>query len=360
MRDMELTTRQRIGLLGPVVKEFPELGLRNRQELAEWVALELGSVDALDRWTKRGPHFTRARAPRSIYHLAPGNVAVAAWQSILIGSLLGAENRVKLPRAGSEAIRHFVRRLPSPLRQRVKFETAFRPAALQAAEAVIAFGRDETIREIRRQLLPKQVFLSYGHRVSLLWLGRVTGKETVLFRAAARDIALYDQLGCLSPQAVYIDAGSNLDAVGAALAAALEQEVPDDAATNRLEAAAAIRQARQLARASGARIWESDETLRWTVIADPDPAFREGCGYRVIPVRKASRTQLRKVLAPLRGMISTVGLRMPLERADEELFWEPEAQRLCPVGECQHPPASWHHDGRPRLSDLVKWVDREG
>ena len=355
-----LTTRQRIGLLGPVLKEFPELGPLSQRELADWMRLEFGSVDALDRWIPYGQNRTRARAPRSIYHLCPGNIVVAGLQSLLAGLLLGARNIVKLPRDPqiSAALREFVKKLPLPLRRTVMFRAAFDAADLRSAEAVIAFGRDETIAEIRRHLLPHQVLVAYGHKVSFLWLGKVTGRDEDLLRSCAWDILLYGQLGCLSPQAIYLAPGSDLEGFCAGLAAALEYD--QGPLRISLEAASSIRQARQLAKASGARIWESAHPLLWTIIADKNPRFVESCGHRVIYVRTASRTQLKKVLAPLRGAISTVGLREPFAKADVELFWDLQAQRLCPVGRCQDTPFSWHHDGRPQLSDLVKWVDREG
>jgi hypothetical protein len=31
--------------------------------------------------------------------------------------------------------------------------------------------------------------------------------------------------------------------------------------------------------------------------------------------------------------------------------------RVCPIGQMQRPPLSWHHDGRPNLADLVNWTD---
>ncbi|HUK81295.1 MAG TPA: acyl-CoA reductase, partial [Verrucomicrobiae bacterium] len=31
--------------------------------------------------------------------------------------------------------------------------------------------------------------------------------------------------------------------------------------------------------------------------------------------------------------------------------------RVCPIGQMQRPPLSWHHDGRPNLAELVRWTD---
>jgi hypothetical protein len=33
--------------------------------------------------------------------------------------------------------------------------------------------------------------------------------------------------------------------------------------------------------------------------------------------------------------------------------------RFCPIGKMQFPPLLWHHDGRPNLTDFVRWVDVE-
>jgi len=357
---MSLTTRQRIALLGPVLKGIPELGPLSKRELADWMRLEFGSVDALDQWIPYGQNQARVRAPRSIYHLCPGNIVVAGLQSLLAGLLLGSRNIVKLPRDPlmAAALRKFVKKLPLPLRRTMTFRQAFDAAELRSTDAVIAFGRDATMAEIRRQLLPHQVLVAYGHKVSFLWLGKVTRADTRLLRSCAWDILLYEQLGCLSPQAIYLEPGSDLEAFCTGLASALQYD--QGPLPISLEAASSIRQARQLAAAAGARIWKSAHPLLWTIIADKNPRFTESCGHRVIYVRTASRATLKQVLEPLRGTISTVGLREPFTKADVQLFWDLEAQRLCPVGRCQDTPFSWHHDGRPQLSDLVKWVDREG
>jgi hypothetical protein len=35
------------------------------------------------------------------------------------------------------------------------------------------------------------------------------------------------------------------------------------------------------------------------------------------------------------------------------------ATRLCPLGRMQSPPLGWHHGGRPRLGELLRWIDIE-
>jgi hypothetical protein len=33
--------------------------------------------------------------------------------------------------------------------------------------------------------------------------------------------------------------------------------------------------------------------------------------------------------------------------------------RICPVGRMQFPPVTWHQDGQPVLTPLVRWIDCE-
>ena len=104
---------------------------------------------------------------------------------------------------------------------------------------------------------------------------------------------------------------------------------------------------------------ESPGTLRWTIIAEKTPHFQETCGHRLIRVHTATTAQLKKALTPWLGKIATIGLPKPYNPADQTLFLQLRAERLCPVGQCQSPSYTRHHDGRPQLADLVKWIDRE-
>jgi hypothetical protein len=63
----------------------------------------------------------------------------------------------------------------------------------------------------------------------------------------------------------------------------------------------------------------------------------------------------------LRGKVSTVGIAVPEDKAQEIATqlarWG--ATRICPLGQMQNPPLTWRHDGRPALGDLVTWTDFE-
>ena len=357
-----MTTRQRIDLLA---RAYPRLF--PRAEMLRLVRTQLGHVDALDRWIVRDDTRIRARAPKTILHICSGNLAVSAWTSIAHGLILGARNIVKLPSdrddsTGREEILRFVRGLPSPLRKLVETTRTLDPAHLREAGAVIAFGSDETMTSLRAQIGWQQKFITHGHAVSLLYIDNPASLTARQARACAIDVLTYDQLGCLSPQAIYVPPRTDIDALGRKLAAALETEWRKISAkpTRPLGTSARIAEARDLAHALGHRTWlPPGNHAGWTVIHDPEPAFQASPLHGTIYLREASVTQLPRALASVAGRISTVGVTGQLSSPVENVFLSLGVSRFCPAGRMQFPPLTWHHDGRAPLSDLVTWVDSE-
>jgi hypothetical protein len=349
-----MTTRERIDLLS---RAYP--GVFPRAELVRLVREQLGRVDAIERGT--------VRAPKSIYHVCAGNLAVSAWTSIGLGLIVGARNLVKLPgvredSAARREIVEFIRGLPAALRRLVETHRTIDERRFSEAEVIVAFGSDATMESLRARTHWRQRFIGHGHAVSLLWLadpGRLTTREA---RAGAVDVLTYDQLGCLSPQAIYVPAGTDVGRLGGRLAVALEYEWRRIAKKpgRPLTVAARIGEARDLALACGHRLWlPPGKHLGWTVIHDPDPAFRPSPLHGVIFVREVAEGRLARALAPVAGRISTVGLAGKTSSRLREAFLSLGVSRFCEAGRMQFPPLTWHHDGRPALGDLVTWVDAE-
>jgi hypothetical protein len=357
------TTRQRIDLL---TRAFPKLF--PRLELIRLVRGQLGQVDALDRWIPRGPARIRARAPRLIYHVCAGNLAISAITSIAHGLLAGARNVVKLPRPREDGttrreIVAFVRGLPKPLRDLVHLQGAHDAGTLEQADVVIAFGGDATMAALHAQIRVNQKFIAHGHAVSLLWLdqpGRLTASQA---RACAIDVLTYDQLGCLSPQAIYLPPSADLETLGRKLARALETQWQRLAVKppRPLGVRARIAEARDVAAALGHQIWlPPSRHLGWTLIHDPDPAFAASPLHGTLYIRVAPVARLEAHLAAVRGRISTVGVAGAGSTSPwREAFLKLGVSRFCRAGRMQFPPLSWHHDGRAPLGELVTWIDDE-
>ncbi|MBI3192660.1 MAG: hypothetical protein HYZ36_08340, partial [Pedosphaera parvula] len=247
------------------------------------------------------------------------------------------------------------------------------PALFAEATCVTATGSDETLEAIRKRLPSKVRFLGYGHRVSFGYLTQETlsGHEVrQLVARAARDVVAWNQLGCLSPHAFYVERGGRTPAVNFAemLAQELEQrELEEPRGQLPPESAVAIASRRALyevraAHIPGTQHWCSPGSTAWTVVFEADPRFQHSCLNRFIYVKEVNSLEetLRGAEA-VYGQISTVGLAAPASRLQgivaDLAGWG--VTRVCPIGQMQNPPLTWRHDGRPTLGDLVTWIDWE-
>ena len=173
----------------------------------------------------------------------------------------------------------------------------------------------------------------------------------------ARDVALFEQRGCLSPHHVFVVGGAE-EARGfaARLLRALERlarRLPPPARLP-LDAAAAIRGLRERARwralaqptdAAGRDIalWESAAA---TVIYDRTAAFSASPGYRTVFVSALDNIdELGARLGPAAGRLEAFALAAPPERREplKEHLRRLGATYVCEPGQMQAPPLDWPH-----------------
>ena len=203
----------------------------------------------------------------------------------------------------------------------------------------------------------------------------------------ADDITAWNQLGCLSPHAYYIEeeASGSAETLAAELADELERrEATEPRGTIGLAESALIQSRRSTFALRAAamaslternlnrslffdppapvRLWASTESTAWTVVLNHDARFQPSCLHRFIelkPVRQWS--EVLRFAEPFRHQVSTVAVAAPDDRlpdiARQLAHWG--VSRICPIGRMQEPPAAWRHDGRPALGDLVTWTDLE-
>ncbi len=430
---------QYTGFSEAMVSEAIDLtfGAITEQALRELLDGELGDRRVLDGFAARsirpgrgreaaptnreGVRRRRAVGPKLIAHFLAGNVPPPGIVSICCGLLLKSANLVKISSRDPVFPALFVeslRAVDAELADCVavldwrRDEPALTEAALAEADAVIAYGDDETIAALRRMTRPDARFLGYGHKLSFAVIAKeALTKENLpsLAEAAAFDASVYDQQGCLSPHAFYVEKDGRVTAreFAAALAdamAAYQARVP--------RGQLSVEEAAQIAKLRGAyefrsaadntvAVWPgagtgtdptnpvltlrrgeatapyhgfgragwlsppSDKVYEtpsnaWLVIYEEDPMFTPSCLNRVVFVKPVNQLesipQLMRRFAP---HLSTVGIASMNERA--MAFARDLAKmgvcRVCPIGRMQRPPLSWHHDGGPNLADLMRWVD---
>ena len=368
---------------------------------------DFGDSTRLDGFAPSGSTgMAMVNAPELLAHISAGNIPNPTLLSIILGLLLRYAQFVKcasgsalLPRLFGHSLYEADGKVGScleiaewksseprknsgaPIRADALEPIAKRnqellKALFEQADCITATGSDESLGAIRRLAPVRKRFISYSHRVSFAYISgkmleTATRRETL--QRAADDVVAWDQLGCLSPHAIYVETGAGLSGQQFAelFAAELERREQIEPRGNvPVEIAATIASRRSFYEIRAARcedphetrIWQSSNSTAWTVLYEQDPIFQLSCLHRFIYVKEVKdlAETLRNVDS-VHGQVSTVGLAAPDEvfksLAAELARWG--VTRICPLGQMQKPPLTWRHDGRPPLGELVTWTDLE-
>lgn len=247
--------------------------------------------------------------------------------------------------------------------------------AFGRSELIVATGNDESVSAVRLAAADHQPasarFIGHGHRISLGLISRESLHDLqTIARSAALDVAMYDQLGCLSPHLFYVETGGShfprqfAKALGQELAR-LEKELPrgtvDTATSARLHQ---IRSVAEIKQADGEEVivFGSESGTLWTVIYEADPTVVLSPLYRTVRVKPIK--DLLHVVPPIefwRPYLQAVGIAVPDSRRLPlaEALGRAGVNRICPIGRMQHPPIGWSQSGRRFIADRVRWVDLE-
>jgi hypothetical protein len=242
--------------------------------------------------------------------------------------------------------------------------------AFASADCVVATGSDATVARVAARATPPRRFVGYGHRVSFAALGPEALSGRALDDACARlalDVALWDQLGCLSPVALLVagDAPAARRAAEA-LAAALDR-IEAELPRGEVDAAAGAALAHERAEAEMRAAAHGRVALlaapEWTVVAEENAHPRPAPLHRFVRVLPcATPDGVARALAPYGAHLAAVGVAgfgaaaPALAAALAELG----ASRVCPLGAMQAPPLAWCHDGQGVLAPLARLTAVEG
>ncbi len=386
---MEAASR-RIAAITPYCDAMIRAGIRRllegcrRDALLTLLQAELGDPSVLDafrpRPASRGSH--RATGPALTTHIFSGNVPGLPAISLIHGLLVKSANLGKPASEEPVFPALFARSIAAvdpKLAASVAIlpwaggDTAVEAAAFSASEAVIAYGSDASVENIRGRVPPDVRFVGHGHRVSFAVVGREAldpGTLGSLAERVAYDVSLFDQQGCVSPHVIYVERGGAIppEAFAERLAeamAAFERAMPRGRLA--IQEASAIQQVRTEAelrelREEPIRLFLSPGGTAWTVIYEDDPTFVPSCLNRVVRVKAlADIGELPNMVRPISRYLQTVGTAMSPERRDHlaDALAPLGACRVCPIGEMPHPPLFWHHDGGFSLLPLLTWTSIE-
>ena len=206
------------------------------------------------------------------------------------------------------------------------------------ARLVVAYGNESTIASVTTAGPRKLV--TFGPKLSLGWVGADADPDRAA-RGMALDIALFDQRGCLSVEAMLVD-HTAADAFARILADALAQlaiELPPGRASDAERAG--VRLAREDADLRGLT-WFGEALDTGTVIVEPDTRIRPSPGLRTVRIHSVSELPpLDDWNGRLQGIAiagrMTATVRCTLEQAG--------VSRFAPAGELQATDAAWRNDG---------------
>ncbi len=391
--DVNDPCRRQLDELLPVVTgydcEMVRLGLSSyfktfrAPQLHRFVAQDFANPKLLDEFqpaVKGG--LVRALGPELLLHVWAGNVPALPLWSLVCGLLAKAGNVGKLPSAEPLFASLFARLLAEvhpPWADCLAVvwwkggDDGAAAALYREADTVLAYGGNESLDSIRRQLPVTTRFLPYGHKLAFGLIGRDAldaQRAPATARLAAHDVARYEQQGCYSPHLFYVERGGKVAPREfaqylASELANLQRRFPRRALG--LEEAGAValwRQQSELrALADNGRAIIGDGDAAWCVAyADDAQALAPTGGHRSVQVAAVDRLDEAIVrIEPHRAFLQTVGLAAaPAELLRlGELLGRAGVTRICAIGAMTAPEAGWHHDGRFNLLDLVRMVEIE-
>lgn len=361
-----------------------EIGLERMGEgwtesaLTAALKAEFDCIEVLDDFQPReGGGLHRAYGPSLTVHFFSGNIPGVSVTSLIRGLCVKSASFGKTAAGEPYSAVCFARALAEVDRELAScLAVTYWPGgneeleaiAFAEAEAVIAYGSDATIADIKRRLPPHARFVPYPNRVGAALVARSAlnrAHAPQLAQSAARDVASFDQQGCVSPHIIFVERGGEVGAreFAEALAQSLEQlsrEIPRKSLTP--AESTSIHQLRAQAEMRGATVLASAGGTAWTVIVEERPQFEPSVLNRVIYVRPVDdfSVPLRE-LARVGRHLQTVAVEgEPSEvKALARRLGAAGATRIVPLGATAWPAPHWHHDGRFQFLDLVRFTDIE-
>ncbi len=220
-------------------------------------------------------------------------------------------------------------------------DVAIERPVLAAADTVAAYGDRATLDSLAARAAGR--CLEYGPRASVAVVGADRVDEPTAAGLAA-DIALLDQRGCLSVQAIYTDGdGRRLaDLTANALSDRARRWPPGPPDP---VAASGVHQLRADARMRGLYA-PSLDLLAGTVVVEPLPRFEPSPGMRTVRIHPLpSLAAVVEALAPASGRLQGAALAGSAAWELEPRLQELGLSRCAPPGALQSPDALWHNGG---------------
>ncbi|GEM_PF-1512765 len=329
----------------------------------------LGSLASKAEASGEAPLRPHAAHDRNVLAILPGNVlgptlataycAAAAGARLLLKSSSRELRLCELVAAQFSALSPVLEGTLIPMRWSGG-DQDLEAKVFPSVQRILAFGSDETIADIKRRAPRHVSVIGYGNAYSVGYVPLEADVAAAAIAAAA-DVAMFDQRGCLSPQTIYVEGDAAKAILFAhALARALARLAPalPRAPAGDSERAAVAEFLRRLAvRALPATTHALDTVLTGhaaggvpSYVVGVEPMGEPVCaGFGRIAIVKpaASATQAARAIGAFPHQLDTIGIAGALDHHRPE-FLACSPSRICALGEMQRPPFGY----RPRIADF--------
>lgn len=216
-----------------------------------------------------------------------------------------------------------------------------------SARLMVVYGGEETINALEAAS-PRRL-IAYGPKLSLGWVGPGADPEQAA-RGMALDIATFDQRGCLSVHAVFVEPGT-ASTFAAALAEVLRElalQLPPGRgnATDR----AGVRLAYEDADLRGLD-WHGHALDAGTVIVDPDPRISPSPGLRTVRIHPVEGIP---PLADWNDRLQGIAVAGQMPATIRRAFEQAGVSRFAPAGQLQTTDAAWRNGGIDLAAEFAR------
>lgn len=354
-----------------------------KKDLYRFLDEEFDNPGMLDGFRPRkSGGFSRVYGPKLIFHVFSGNVPGLPIWSIIMGLLLKSAGIGKTSSSEPLMATLFARSLEE-VNPKLSACLAILPwkggsaeyedVVLQQADAVVVYGSNETVDQIKNRVHQDIPVVAYGHKVSFAAIGQealtVERFHDTVHRLA-QDVSIYDQQSCLSPQAVFVEEGGVISTREFAQLLASElghYEKRRPRAKLMDEEILSIRTVRNRYEALAisspeVEVYASEPGTEWTIIYHAKPGFEGSPLNRTLHVFACRNLEeCLGHLRPYRSYLQTVGVAVGPNRLETlaGLFAREGVTRITALGKMTLGVSGWHHDGRFNFIDLIRFVDIE-
>ena len=350
-----------------VPKALAEVGeVLLRASLEEKLRRELGSLRPFtpSRATYDEPLFEAWAPVGFLVHVASQNSFSVGAMSVVEGLLSGNVNFLKTGAEESLFAALFLEALCSydphrRLQERVivarlsskKIELLKR--VFSQADAIAAWGGEESIAAIKKLAPPRARLIEWGHRISFIYVSQTRLNDWDLLTAIARECCLFEQLSCSSPQVIYLDTQNwdEVKAFGHRLAdelLAVSPRIPAIAPsrTQAAEISVAVRCHQLHSILHDAEVIEAPDAS-WRLFLDVRPALQGSPLFRSVWIKPLPSSLIKRTLRPMGAYLQTAGLACATNEILDlsQKLLGAGAQRLRRIGEMTGGYAGEPHDG---------------